>query len=293
MIERDATSPQPGTHPGTMSFLEHLDELRKRLLWALASAGVGFAIAMAFADQVFAFIMRPMQRLLPPGQTLIYTDPSEAFLLQIKIALIAGLIIASPLVFAQVWLFIAPGLYSREKRWALPFIAASSILFATGAAFAHYVVFPIVWRFLSDFTTDYLTFMPRVEPAFSMYLRLILALGITFQLPTIVVFLARMGLMTPRFMIRNFRFAVLLIVMAAGVLSPDGGGVGMLAMGGPVILLYILSIGLAWAFGRKEANSEDRYTSEQALLVLVATDWVRRTFAIVRWTKPATHALRS
>jgi sec-independent protein translocase protein TatC len=243
-----------------MSFLDHLDELRKRIIWALVSIGIGFIPAFVFINQIFDFIMRPMQRLLPAGQTLIYTDPSEAFMLEIKICLIVGTMIASPLVFTQVWLFIAPGLYSHEKRLAIPFVVMSSVLFIVGAAFSHYVVFPIVWRFFTSFTTDYLTFMPRVEPAFSMYLRLVLALGLTFQLPTIVLFLARMGMITPRFMIRNFKFAVLLIVIAAAVLSPDGGGVGMVAMGGPVILLYILSIGLAWIFGKKrktEAETEE------------------------------------
>ena len=242
---------------GRMTFLEHLDELRKRIIWAVGALGIGFVIAIFFISSIFDFIMRPMQRLLPAGGTLVYTDPSEAFLLQIKIALMAGLIIASPLVFAQVWLFIAPGLYSHEKKLAIPFIAMSSIFFAAGAAFSHYIVFPIVWRFFVGFTTDYLTFMPRVEPAFSMYLRLILALGITFQLPTLVLFLARMGMITPRFMIRNFRYAVLLIIIAAAVLSPDGGGVGMLAMGGPVLLLYVFSIGLAWMFGKKRRPADD------------------------------------
>jgi sec-independent protein translocase protein TatC len=217
--------------------------------------GVGFLIAVCFTNEIFAFIMLPMQRLLPAGQTLIYTDPSEAFLLHIKIALIAGLIVASPLVFGQVWLFVAPGLYSREKRWAIPFIAMSSFFFVLGAGFAHYVVFPIVWRFFVTFTTDYLTFMPRVEPAFSMYLRLVLALGITFQLPTLVLFLARMGLITAGFMIKHFKYAALLIIIIAGVLSPDGGGVGMVAMGGPLIVLYILSIGLAWACRPKTVES--------------------------------------
>jgi len=206
--------------------------------------------------------MRPMKAMLPPGQTLIYTDPSEAFLLQIKIALIAGLIVASPMVFTQVWLFIAPGLYQHEKRLAIPFVVMSTVLFVSGAAFSHYAVFPLVWRFFVGFSTDYLTFMPRVEPAFSMYLRLMLALGITFQLPTIVLFLARMGMITPRFMIRNFKFAVLLIVIAAAVLSPDGGGVGMVVMGAPVVVLYIVSIGLAWAFGKKRRVDDDTLDAE-------------------------------
>jgi len=154
-----------------MSFLDHLDELRKRLIWAVASIGAGFAITFPFIDTIFDFIMRPMQQLLPAGQKLIYTDPTEAFMLNIKIALIAGLMIAGPVVFSQVWLFIAPGLYAHEKKWAIPFILMSSVLFVVGAAFSHYVVFPLTWRFFVSFTNDILTFTPRVEPAFAIYLR--------------------------------------------------------------------------------------------------------------------------
>ena len=237
---------------GKMSFLDHLDELRRRIIYAVVAVFIGFVIAFFFIDQIFDFVMGPMQRLLPPGGTLVYTDPTEAFMLYIKIALIAGLLIASPAVFAQIWLFVAPGLYAHEKKWAIPFIAVSSIFFVLGAAFSHYVVFPVTWRFFVGFTSDILTFMPRIEPAFAIYLRLILALGITFELPMLVLFLARMGVVTPRFMIKNFKFAVLIIFIAAAVLSPDGGGVGLVAMGGPVVVLYIFSIGLAWLFGKKQ-----------------------------------------
>ncbi len=246
-----------GDGAGKMSFLEHLDELRKRIIWSVASLGVGFLGAIFFINEIFGFVMRPMQRMLPAGQTLIYTEPSEAFFLQIKLALIAGLIVGSPLIFGQIWLFIAPGLYSHEKKYAIPFILMSTFFFVLGAAFSHYIVFPIVWRFFVGFTNDFLTFTPRVEPAFSMYMRLILALGITFQLPTLVLFLARMGMITPRFMVRNFKYAVLLIILASAVLSPDGGGVGMVAMGGPVIVLYIFSIGLAWMFGKRKPKDGD------------------------------------
>ena len=242
---------------GKMSFLDHLDELRRRIIYALAAVLIGFVISFVFINPIFDFIMRPMQQLLPPGGTLVYTDPTEAFMLYIKIALISGLLLASPAVFAQLWLFVAPGLYAHEKKWAIPFVVMSSVFFVLGAAFSHYVVFPITWRFFVGFTNDILTFMPRIEPAFAIYLRLILALGITFQLPTIVLFLARMGLVTPRFMIRNFKYAVLIIIIAAAVLSPDGGGVGLIAMGGPVVLLYILSIGLAWMFGKKRKIEPD------------------------------------
>jgi len=251
-LEPDWDDQEPESDEGgKMSFLDHLDELRRRIIYSVVAVLVGLGISLFFVNELFEFIFRPMQALPPAGQTLIYTDPSEAFFLQIKIALMAGLIVASPVVFAQVWLFIAPGLYAHEKKLAIPFIVMSTFFFVAGAAFSHYMVFPIVWRFFVGFTNEFLTFTPRVEPAFSMYLRLILALAITFQLPTVVLFLARMGMVTPRFMIRNFKYAVMIIVLASAVLSPDGGGVGMLAMGGPVVVLYIFSIGLAWVFGKK------------------------------------------
>ena len=255
--DRDELQESPDSDSaGKMSFLEHLDELRRRIIYAFLSVLVGFVIAIFFINDIFNFIMRPLQAMLPRGGTLVYTDPSEAFMLNIKIALIAGLIIATPAVMTQVWLFIAPGLYSHEKKWAIPFIVMSSVFFVLGAAFSHYVVFPLTWRFFASFTSDILTFMPRVEPAFSIYLRMIVAFGVVFQMPTIVLFLARMGLLTARFMIRNFKFAILLIVIISAIVTPDGGGVSLVAMSGPLVLLYIFSIGLAWIFGKKKsANS--------------------------------------
>ena len=241
---------------GKMSFLEHLDELRRRIIYSLISLGVGFFICCFFISQIFDFIMRPMQQLLPPGGTLVYTEPSEAFILWIKIAAIGGLLLSSPAIFTQLWLFVAPGLYAHEKKWAIPFVAMSTVFFVVGAAFAHYVVFPLTWRFFVGFTTDFLTFMPRIEPSFSLYLRLVLAFGIVFQLPTLVLFLARMGVLTARFMWKNFKYAVLAIIIISAVLTPDGGGVSLVAMSGPLVLLYIFSIGLAWLFGKKKQLAE-------------------------------------
>ena len=231
---------------GKMSFLDHLDELRKRIIRAVIAVTIGFVIAFFFYQQLFDFIMRPM----------IYTDPTEAFMLNIKIALIAGLMLASPAVFTQVWLFIAPGLYSHEKKWAIPFVMLSTVFFVVGAAFSHYVVFPLTWRFFVSYTNDIVTFTPRIEPAFAIYLRLLLAFGVVFQMPTLVLFLARMGMLTAGFMIKNFKYAVLLIIIISAVVTPDGGGVSLIAMAGPVTLLYILSIGLAWAFGKKRRIAE-------------------------------------
>jgi sec-independent protein translocase protein TatC len=237
---------------GKMSFLDHLDELRRRIMYAAVSLAVGVVIAFFFIDDIFDFIMRPLQAMLPPGGTMIYTDPTEAFMLNVKIALLAGLVIASPAVMTQIWLFIAPGLYVHEKKWAIPFITMSTVFFVAGAAFSHYVVFPLTWAFFSSFTTDILTFMPRIQPAFSIYLRLLLAFGVVFQMPTIVLFLARMGVLTARFMIRNIKYAILGIVIISAVVTPDGGGVSLVAMSGPLLVLYIFSIGLAWLFGKKK-----------------------------------------
>jgi len=237
---------------GKMSFLDHLDELRRRIIYAALALFIGFVISFVFINDIFDFIMRPLQLMLPPGGTLVYTDPAEAFVLNIKIALIAGLILSSPAVFLQLWLFVAPGLYSHEKKWAIPFVVMSSFFFVAGAAFSHYVVFPLTWTFFVSFTNDILTFMPRIEPAFSLYLRLLLAFGLVFQMPTLVLFLARMGVVSARFLIRNFKFAVLIMVILAAVITPDGGGVSLVAMTGPMILLYGLSIVLAWLFGKKK-----------------------------------------
>lgn len=245
------------TTGGKMSFLDHLDELRRRIIYSLIAVGVGFGVAFFWLDNIFTFIFKPMQAVLPAGQTMIYTEPGEQFFLMFKIGLMAGLIIASPLVFSQIWRFIAPGLYVHEKKLAIPFILMGTILFIGGAAFSHYAVFPVIWKFFATSSIDFVTFMPRIEPAFAWYLRLMLGIGITFQLPTLVLFLAKMGLITPRFMIRNFKYAVMIIAVFAAVISPDPGGVGMLMMGGPVIVLYILSIGLAWMFGKKRKKLDE------------------------------------
>ena len=234
-----------------MSFLEHLDELRTRLtVSALALLG-GFLVAFAFSGYVFDFIMRPLQEALPPGGQLVYTEPAEAFLLYLKIAALAGTVLAAPIVMWQLWLFIAPGLYTNEKRYAIPFVLMSSVFFVSGAAFSHYMVFPFAWRFFASFGSDYVEFMPRIAPAFSLYAKMALAMGAGFQMPTLVLFLARMGVVTAGFLVRQIKYAILVIFILAAVLTPGPDVVSQLLMAGPMVLLYALSILIAWAFGRK------------------------------------------
>jgi sec-independent protein translocase protein TatC len=237
---------------GKMSFLEHLDELRRRIVYALISIVVGFLIACLFISRIFDFIMTPMYAVLPKGQTLIFTEPTEALMLYLKMALLVGVLVASPGVMTQVWLFVAPGLYANEKKLAIPFVLMSSFFFIAGAVFSHYVVFPLTWQFFQSFASDKLSFMPRIEPAFGLYVKLMLTFGLIFQMPTLVLFLARLGIITARFLIRNMKYAILIMFIVGAVLSPGTDPVGQVLMAGPMFILYVISIGLAWAFGKKK-----------------------------------------
>jgi len=253
--ERIGDDDLEGDDGGRMSFLDHLDELRRRLVAAALSLAAGTVVAFFFIDRIFTFIMRPLYEKLPAGSKLIYTEPTEAFFLKLKIALLAGVVIGAPLIMLQLWLFIAPGLYAREKRFALPFIVMASIFFVGGAAFNHYILFPIAWVFLAGFSTDYMMFMPRIAPVFSLYAMLMLAMGVIFEMPAVILVLARMGLATAGFLWRNVKYAILIIFIASAVITPTGDPMTQALMAGPMIALYFVSIGLAWIFGKKRRRT--------------------------------------
>jgi len=240
-----------------MSFLEHLDELRVRLTVSAIAIVVGFLIAFAFSSYVFDFIMKPLQEALPPGGKLIYTEPAEAFLLYLKISALAGIVIAAPVVIWQLWLFIAPGLYQHEKRYAIPFVMISSVFFVAGAAFSHFLVFPFAWRFFASFNTDYVEFMPRIAPAFSLYSKLMLAMGAVFQMPTLVFFLARMGVVSARQLLRYTKYAILVIFIVAAIITPGPDVVSQCLVAAPMLMLYGFSILIAWIFGRRRPADTD------------------------------------
>ena len=244
---------------GRMSFLEHLDELRKRLIACLIGIAVGCVVAFIFLDSyIFPFIMLPMQQMLPNGGKLITTEASEFFMLWIKVGFFAGLLVAMPFLLYQLWLFVAPGLYSHEKRFAIPFVLFASMFFFGGAMFSHYVAFPVTWGFFITFNPSFVEFMPKIGPAFGLYVKMMLACGAVFQMPVLVFALARMGVVTAEFMLRNFKYAVLIIAILGAVLSPGGDIASQMILSGPMLVLYILSIGVAWAFQkkRKPANAD-------------------------------------
>ena len=255
------SSPRPDDDPydreseldaeAKMSFLEHLDELRTRLIYSSIAIGVGCVISFIFLNQVFEFVTLPMRQMLPPGGSLVQTEPSEFFMLYLKVGALVGLLLATPFVMWQLWLFIAPGLYANEKRFAIPFVAFSTVFFTAGAAFSHYVAFPWTWKFFIDFKPDYVQSMIKLGPAFSLYVKMLLGFAVIFQMPTVVFFLARMGMVTAGFLLRNFKYAVLIIFILGAVLSPGGDVISQAMMAGPMLVLYLISIVIAWAFAKK------------------------------------------
>jgi len=241
-----------------MSFLEHLDELRKRIVRACLAIAGGVLVGFFFIDKIFKFLMAPARAALPPGASLIYTQPGEAFNLYITVSLIAGIVLAAPFIMYQIWMFIAPGLYSNEKRWAIPFVLLTTLGFITGAAFNHYVAFPFIMMFFASFNSIDLKFMPKLEDVFGLYTKMLIGIGIVFQMPTVVYFLAKMKLITARFLIGSFKYAMLLIFITAAVITPSGDMMTQVIFAAPMLVLYFLSIGIAWAFGpsRRPTDSD-------------------------------------
>ena len=232
-----------------LSVLEQLDEFRKRVIRSAIGVGVGVIVAFAVINQIVDFVFRPIRSILPPGSKLIYTVPGEAFSVYVTIALIAGVVLASPWIMWQVWQFIAPALYLKEKKFAFWFILMTTAGFVGGAAFNHYIAFKMLMVFFAQFNSSSLTFLPRLDDVLDMYTRMLLVLGVVFQMPTLVFFLAKMGLVTARFLASQFKYAVLVIFIIAAVVTPSGDPYNQTILALPMIGLYLLSILIAWIFG--------------------------------------------
>jgi sec-independent protein translocase protein TatC len=238
---------------GKMSFLEHLDELRKRIVQSCLGVAVGILASFAFINHIVNFILTPTWKVLPAGSRMIYTQPGEAFGLYIQISLIMGVVLAAPWIMYQVWLFIAPGLYANEKRLAIPFVLLSTAGFVGGAGFNHYIVFPWMISFFASFNTADLVFMPRLEDVFDLYTKMLLGMGLVFQMPTVVYFLAKMRLVTAKFLWRHTKYAVLIIFIVAAVITPSGDMITQTIFAAPMLGLYALSILIAWLVAPKRA----------------------------------------
>jgi sec-independent protein translocase protein TatC len=235
---------------GNISILEHLEDFRKRIVRALLAIAGGALVGFVLIDRIVAFVLGPTRRALPVGAKLIYTQPGEAFGLYIQIALIAGVVFAMPFIMFQLWRLIAPLVPPSARQFAIPFVGFTSVGFVAGAAFTHYIAFPYMMAFFASFNTPDLIFMPRLEDVFDLYTKMVLGMAVVFQMPTVVFFLAKMGLITAGFLWRSFRYAFLLIFIAAAVITPTGDMVTQTIFAAPMVALYLLSIAIAWAFGR-------------------------------------------
>jgi sec-independent protein translocase protein TatC len=239
------------TDDAKMPLTAHLEELRWRMVRALLATAVVFVAAYNFADYLFAFLTEPLLADNPERVGLIGTGVAEAFFTKLKVSFIAAVFGASPVIFYQGWKFVAPGLYDHEKRYALPFVASATCFFVLGAAFCYAVVFPVGYAFfIAEYTKIGVEPTIRISEYLSFSSRLLLAFGVTFELPVVTFFLARLGVVTHRTMIHYTRYAVLAIFVLAAVLTPGPDVASQMLMAGPLLLLYGLSIGVAYAFAK-------------------------------------------
>jgi sec-independent protein translocase protein TatC len=228
-----------------MSFLEHLDELRRRLIFSLAALIGGFALCYPFHRQIFDFLSRPITRFLEDGQSLAFTKLTEPFFLYLKVSALTGLFLATPVVLWQLWLFIAPGLYEREKRWAVPFVVLASVFFMLGGWFGYAVVFPYVCNFFLTQGEGF-NMVVTMDHFFSLLAWTLLGLGLVFELPVLTLLLARLRVVKAGFLWRKAKYAIFGCFLVAALITPTPDVVTMTVVALPMVALYFLSIAVAW-----------------------------------------------
>lgn len=249
-LDSETGSEQPEDESGKMSFLEHLDELRRRLLHIIIYIGIGFLACFYFSRNIFEFLAVPLRQVLPDDGSLAFTKLTDPFSLYIRVAILAGIFLTSPFILYEVWKFVSPGLYRREKRYVLPFMFSSVLLFLAGGAFAYYIVLGRAYNFLLKMGQDFQP-MIKIDEYLDLTNTIILGFGLIFEMPVIVAFLSIFGLVSAKFLWKNFKYALLIIFLMAAVLSPTGDAVTQCIYAGPMIVLYLISIGVAWVFGRR------------------------------------------
>ncbi|MGA9509852.1 MAG: twin-arginine translocase subunit TatC [Candidatus Sulfotelmatobacter sp.] len=243
----------------TMGFLDHLEELRTRLVYSIAAVAVGFFACWWKVETIYDVMQRPIMKALKDNgmsERLVYLNPTEPFNLYLKIAALAGLFLTSPFVLYQVWMFISPGLYRNEKRYVVPFMVSTIALFTTGGYFGYKVVYPQALGFLIHFGRQFQP-MITIGEYTSLFLSIILGMGLVFELPILIFFLALMGIITAGFMWKNFRYAILVIFIIAAIVSPTPDVLNMCIFAAPMIALYAISIGIAWAVHPKQRRARE------------------------------------
>lgn len=232
----------------TMGFLDHLEELRKRIVYSFIAVAAGAGICWGYRERIYGVMQKPIMDALRKhglAEKLVYLNPIDPFNLYLKIALLAGLFLTSPFVLYQVWMFISPGLYRNEKRYVFPFMFSTITLFTLGGYFGYRIAYPRALDFFVGFNGQFQP-MITVGEYTSLFLSIVLGMGLIFEMPILVFFLAFMGIMTPSFMVKNFRYAILVIFVIAAVVTPTPDIVNMCVFAAPMLALYALSIGVAW-----------------------------------------------
>ena len=238
-----------------LPFTSHLEELRKRLITSFIAVGIGFVLSYGFKEYLFQILIHPLVKVMKPGDSLIFTGLPEAFFTYLKVAFLAGLMLAAPVIIYQFWMFVAPGLYDREKRLMLPIVFLSSVFFIGGALFGYFIVFPWGFKFFLGFATETIRPMPSMKEYLGFSAKLLLAFGLVFELPLVITFLAKLGVVSVEFLKKNRKYALLLFFIGAAVLTPPDV-VTQIMMAMPLMVLYEISILGARMFGRKKPASE-------------------------------------
>ncbi len=237
--------------PDEMTFLEHLEDLRKRLFYSAVAVVVGFIPCWIFAKQIYAVLARPVTQYLPAGTKLAYTTLTAPFMMYLKTAFFASIFFTAPFIFLQVWYFIAPGLYQKEKKYVVPFVTMTTVFFAIGAFFGYKVVFPFACRFFLTMGKDFQPVI-AVDKYFGFALQVLLGIAATFETPTLVYLLSRMGILSAQWMIKNFKYAVLAIFVIAAIITPTPDWVTQSIVALPMLALYGLSILIAFLVGKQK-----------------------------------------
>ncbi|TMA91426.1 MAG: twin-arginine translocase subunit TatC [Deltaproteobacteria bacterium] len=236
-----------------MTLTEHLEELRWCILKSVLAIVLASGLCYFFSDAIFAFIVAPLRQNLQPGQNLIGTSVTEAFFVEIKVALFAGVIFSCPVIFYQIWRFVAPGLSRGERKWVIPFVLCATGFFIGGASFCYRFVLPVAFKyFIEQYETMGVSPAIRIGDYFTFFFRMVLAFGVTFELPVFTFFLVRVGVWDYRFMLRSFRYAIVAIFIIAAILTPTPDVINQSLLAIPMLLLYILSIGVAYLWRRSE-----------------------------------------
>jgi sec-independent protein translocase protein TatC len=242
-----------------MGFLEHLEELRRRIIWSIVYIAAGFSISYWWHEKIFGLMQKPIMFALKNHnlpQNLVYTNPTDPFNMYLKISLIVGIFVASPFVLYQVWAFIAPGLYKSERRYVAPFMFSTVGLFVGGGFFAYRMVYPAALDFLIDYSKQF-TPMITINEYTDLFMTIVLGLGVVFEMPILVFFLALFGIVSPGWMWRNLRYSILVIFIIAAIITPTTDIMNMCIFAAPMVILYLVSIGVAYLVHPKQRKKRE------------------------------------